>query len=113
VTNTLKAGTNQITIRADNRHSNETLPASDFDWQNYGGVTRSVWLVETDATFIRDWFIRLERGRLIADIELDGVAAANADVEIRNERAGVAMRGRSDARTARSPSAAAFGALVS
>jgi beta-glucuronidase len=97
VTNTLKAGTNQITIRADNRHSNETLPASDFDWQNYGGVTRSVWLVETDATFIRDWFIRLERGRLIADIELDGVAAANADVEIRIERAGVAMRGRSDA----------------
>jgi beta-glucuronidase len=82
VTDKLKAGENRITIRADNRHTNETLPASDFDWQNYGGVTRSVWLVETTGTFIRDWFVRLEGGQIIADVALDGPDAAGAEVRL-------------------------------
>lgn len=82
VTGKLKAGANFLTVRADARHTDETLPASDFDWQNYGGITRSVWLVETADTFIRDWFIRLEGGAIRADVTLDGQGAAGAPVRV-------------------------------
>lgn len=96
VTDALKTGDNQITIRADNRHSNETLPASDFDWHNYGGVTRSVRLIETEATFVRDWFVRLEGGRIVGEVWLDGPAAEDAPVELRVGTV-LTMRGRTDA----------------
>lgn len=94
VTDALKAGANTLTVRADSRHSNLTLPASDFDWQNYGGVTRSVWLVETAATFIRDWFVRLEGGRILADVRVDG-APAGAPVQVSLPGLRVTMRGTS------------------
>jgi beta-glucuronidase len=82
VTDKLKNGDNQITIRADSRHSNETLPASDFDWQNYGGVTRSVHLVRVAQTFVRDWFVRLEDDKIVADVWLEGPQAGGASVSV-------------------------------
>lgn len=81
ITELLKPGVNTMTVRADSRHSNETLPASDFDWQNYGGITRSVWLVDTERSFIHDWFVRLEAGRILADVRLSG-APAGTQVEV-------------------------------
>ncbi|MCU0882991.1 MAG: beta galactosidase jelly roll domain-containing protein, partial [Hyphomonadaceae bacterium] len=93
VTGIVQAGDNHITVRADNRHSNETLPASDFDWQNYGGITRSIRLLRTPATFIRDWFIRLEGGQIVADVWLDGPARSRQPVSISFENSGLTMFG--------------------
>jgi beta-glucuronidase len=96
VTGKVQAGDNHITVRADNRHSNETLPASDFDWQNYGGITRSIRLISVADTFIRDWFIRLEAGQVRADVFLDGPAMAGQPVEVRFDSLRLSLRGVTD-----------------
>jgi beta-glucuronidase len=80
VTTLLKAGRNVLVVRADNRHDDESLPAADFDWHNYGGITRSVWLAELPAIFVRHWSLRLEgeagpAQRLVGTAQLDGSAA--------------------------------------
>ena len=80
VTDRLRPGPNSLVVRADSRPGPETLPALDFDWKNYGGITRSVWLIDTPATFLRDAFVRLEGDRIVADVELNGPASAGSTV---------------------------------
>lgn len=82
VTAKLKPGENAVTVRADSRPGPETLPSVDFDWKNFGGITRSVWLLDLPATFVRDSFVRLEGDRIVADVTLDGPAAAGAPVSV-------------------------------
>ena len=38
------------------------MPSLDYDWWNYGGITRDVNLVETPVTFIEDYFVHLAKG---------------------------------------------------
>jgi beta-glucuronidase len=97
ITDKIKQGDNHVTVRADSRHSNETLPASDFDWQNYGGITRSVRLVRVAQTFVRDWFVRLEADKLVAEVWLEGATAANTPISVTFEGLRVTMRGVSEA----------------
>jgi beta-glucuronidase len=40
------------------------LPGFGYDWFNYGGITRDVDLIETNNTFIEDYFIQLKKGSL-------------------------------------------------
>lgn len=82
VTDRLRPGPNSLVVRADSRQGAETLPALDFDWKNHGGITRPVWLVDTPATFVRDAFVRLEGGRIVVDIEMDGPASSEAVVRL-------------------------------
>jgi beta-glucuronidase len=109
VTDALRLGPNTLVVRADSRHDDETLPARDFDWKNYGGITRSVRLVELPTTFVREAFVRLERGRILADVTLDG-AAAGAAVTVAIEN-GPTLTGRADAEGRATLSAAAPRAL--
>jgi beta-glucuronidase len=98
VTGKLVAGNNLLVVRADSRHDDETLPAADFDWHNYGGITRSVWMVETPTTFVRHWFLRLKDSNMLADVQLDGPAAANASVTIEIAQAGIKLSGATDSK---------------
>jgi beta-glucuronidase len=82
VTDRIKPGENAITICADSRHHAEAVPTDYTDWQNYGGVTRPVWLVTLPATHIADWFVRLEGDRIVADVTLAGPAAAGAAIAL-------------------------------
>lgn len=82
VTGRLKTGQNLIVVRADSRHGPDTIPSVDFDWLNYGGITRSAWLVETPATTIRDHRVQLEGDAITADVTLDGPGAAGAAVSL-------------------------------
>lgn len=80
VTDRIKPGENAITICADSRHHAEAVPTDYTDWQNYGGVTRSVWLVSLPATHIADWFVRLEGNQVVVDVTLTGPDAAGQHV---------------------------------
>ncbi len=83
VTDTLKSGKNSLVVSVDAAHSAATIPAEDFDWKNYGGITRPVSLIEVPQTFIREYWVRLNRaGEIAVDVRLDGPNAANAKVEI-------------------------------
>jgi len=61
VTDKIKNGDNSIIVRVNNTRRVDGIPAMNFDWWNYGGITRDVYLVETPALFIRDYFIQLAK----------------------------------------------------
>lgn len=66
---------NTIIVKVDNKRVPEGVPTVNSDWWNFGGLTRSVHIVRTPKTFIRDYNINLKKGSL-RDIEgwiqLDG-----------------------------------------
>jgi beta-glucuronidase len=95
VTALLKSGENAIVCCADSRHHAGAVPADYTDWQNYGGITRSVWLVTVDETYIEDWFVHLEGDLLVAEVSLTGEHAAGVPVTLRLGRQ--RLRGTTDA----------------
>jgi len=60
VTSLLKAGTNSLVVKVDNKRSRDGVPTLNTDWWNYGGLTREVRLVRTPARFISDHRLVLE-----------------------------------------------------
>ena len=60
VTDMLKGGENSLVIRVDNTRSKSEVPTINFDWWNYGGITRDVMLVSTPDSFIRDYSLQLD-----------------------------------------------------
>jgi beta-glucuronidase len=48
----LRPGQNELVVRADNRHSDTTLPKEGVDWFPYGGITRSVICEQVGPAFI-------------------------------------------------------------
>ena len=60
VTDILSDGENSIVIRVDNTRSASGVPTINFDWWNYGGITRDVLLVSTTGSFIRDYSLQLD-----------------------------------------------------
>lgn len=60
VTDLLRPERNSLVVMVDNRRRADAVPTNNFDWWNYGGLTRSVHLVETPATFVRDYFLQLD-----------------------------------------------------
>jgi beta-glucuronidase len=79
-----ESGHNTTTIAVDNTHTAQTVPEVAYDWWNYGGITRPVWIVEVPTTFVHSYFIRLaDNGKNIAvDLRLDGSGAVGADVSV-------------------------------
>jgi beta-glucuronidase len=72
-----------LTVAVDSRHHPEAVPTDYTDWQNYGGITRSVWLVDLPPTYIADWFVRLDGETVRIDVELAGAAVAGQRVAVR------------------------------
>ena len=73
VTDLLKDGDNFLAVEVNNRRTKDAIPAMAFDWWNYGGITRDVLLVKTPRTFIKDYFIQLDKNtpdRIIARVHL-------------------------------------------
>ena len=75
---------NSLVVLVDNTRRLENVPTVNFDWWNYGGITRSVYLVETPETFIRDYSVGLKQGdasRISGWVQLDG-SEPEQEVEI-------------------------------
>ena len=78
ITDGLRPGSNNVTAMVSNKRRLENVPTINFDWWNYGGLTRSVRVVETPATFIRDYSLQLKKGSmntLAGWVQLDGAQA--------------------------------------
>ncbi|MEO1020972.1 MAG: glycoside hydrolase family 2 TIM barrel-domain containing protein [Bacteroidota bacterium] len=77
VTGKLKPTGNSLVLAVDNKRREDGIPAADFDWWNYGGITRSVWLVETESVFITDYHLALnpDGNHLEGYVTLDGSAS--------------------------------------
>jgi len=66
---------NFLIVKVDNKRRRDAVPTLMTDWWNYGGLTREVKLIETPATFVRDYFIQLQKGsrdRVIGWVKLSG-----------------------------------------
>ncbi len=86
VTDIIKEGENSVIVRVDNIRSEEMVPGVNFDWWNYGGITRDVDIVSTPNTYISDYWVRLEKGsmdRVLVDVELNGADKANQNVVLK------------------------------
>ena len=98
VTGLLRPGTNQITVGVDSQRTDADVPPPVTDWENYGGITRSVLLITVSDTYVDDGWVRLGTdGRITAGIQLDGPAAKNAPVALRIPSLGLVLEGRTDA----------------
>jgi beta-glucuronidase len=62
VSELLTDGTNSLVVKVDNKRRADAVPTHNFDWFNYGGITRDILLVETPATFIRTYRLGLSDG---------------------------------------------------
>ncbi|MDP0498810.1 MAG: glycoside hydrolase family 2 TIM barrel-domain containing protein [Verrucomicrobiota bacterium JB022] len=95
VTEHLREGKNSLVVRVDNRRHPEAVPTTSTDWWNYGGITRSVRLVELPETHVADYWVQLDQeqpDRLQVDLRLDGPDAAGKTVTVRLPELGLSQR---------------------
>lgn len=94
VTNAVKAAGNFLVVEANNTRTIDAMPAMAFDWWNYGGITRDVFLVKTPAVFIEDYFVQLNKyktDQVDARIQLSETAA-NKHIELKIPELNVKQR---------------------
>lgn len=80
ITGLVREGSNDLVVKVDNRRRREAVPTVNADWWNYGGITRSVTLVETPRVFVRDYVLQLDPrtpSRARGWVQLDGPAGAS------------------------------------
>jgi beta-glucuronidase len=61
VTAAVHAGSNFVVAAVDNTRREDGVPTQETDWWNYGGLTRSVSLIEMPETFIDQYDVHLSR----------------------------------------------------
>ena len=96
VTGMLKEEGNSLIVKVDNKRHTDGVPTLNSDWWNYGGLTRSVLLVETPMTFIRDYSVQLKQDnpKMVEGwVRLDGEQSEqNVVVEIPELKSKVTVR---------------------
>lgn len=84
ITDKVKNGRNFVVLRVNNERKPDMVPTVNFDWWNYGGITRDVLLVSVPDTYIDDYLVQLEKGKydkITGFIKLNE-AKAGIEVEI-------------------------------
>lgn len=77
ITDRLDPDGNVLVVKVDNTRRADAVPTDNFDWWNYGGLTRPVTLVETPATFVRDYVLQLDPeapDEVVGWVQVDGPA---------------------------------------
>jgi len=86
VTNLIKQGSNKLIVKVNDQRSIDAVPTVNFDWYNYGGITRDVLLVELPASYIQTYSLHLKKGTpdvIEASVKLsDARSAQNVRIEI-------------------------------
>lgn len=76
ITASLLTGSNSIVVKADNARRKENVPTEDFDWWNYGGITRDVMIVERPVSYISNFNLQLSKGDMksaTGSVQLAGI----------------------------------------
>jgi beta-glucuronidase len=94
----LRPGSNQITVGVDSERGPLDIPPIVTDWENYGGITRSISLIIVPELFIDDAWVRLTSDdRIAASVRLNGsIPAGGAPVRLRIPSLGVTIAGTTD-----------------
>jgi beta-glucuronidase len=81
VTAKVLEGQNNVVVEVNNVRRPDGVPALSTDWWNYGGLTRSVDLVEVPETFVQDYVVQLAKGsadEIAGWIQLNGSSQPQA-----------------------------------
>lgn len=82
VSGRLRPRGNSLVVAVDSTRRADRIPAMDFDWFNYGGITRPVHLLSLPRTHVQDARLWLDerdgRPRLQAHVRIDGGRAGEA-----------------------------------
>jgi beta-glucuronidase len=62
ITDLVRPAGNFLVLKVDNVRRREGVPTLNTDWWNYGGITRSVTLVEVPETYVADYVVQLRKG---------------------------------------------------
>ena len=72
ITSKIKNGENFIILKIDNKRKKENIPTLIFDWWNYGGITRDVYLIETNPIYIQNYhFLLNKQNKKQIDIKIE------------------------------------------
>jgi beta-glucuronidase len=97
VTGAVRDGDNQLTVAVDSAATDESVPPPVTDWENYGGITRAVRLIEVPETFVDDAWVRLTRdGRIAVDVRLAGSTAGGSTIRLAIPALRLTLTGRTD-----------------
>jgi beta-glucuronidase len=99
ITKLVRDTSNFLIVKVDNKRRRDAVPTLMTDWWNYGGLTRDVKLVETPATFVRDYSIQLQKGsrnRISGWVKLAG-DKLNQKIAVRIPEAGISKSFTTDA----------------
>lgn len=61
ITDKVRDKDNFIAVAVNNARHPDAIPAMNFDWWNYGGITRDVFIVRVPEKHIKDYYIRLDK----------------------------------------------------
>src|ERR1700687_1625935 len=61
VTDKIADGENSVVVEVNNTRLADGIPSTHTDWRNYGGLTRSVQLIEVPETFIENYAVHLAK----------------------------------------------------
>ncbi len=78
-------GDNFLVVEVNNRRTVDAIPAMSFDWWNYGGITRDVFLVKTPELYIKDYMVQLNPhspAMINASVRMSGPVPAGTVAEI-------------------------------
>lgn len=78
ITDGIKNTRNSLVVKVTNTRKPDGVPTTNFDWMNYGGITRDVTIVEVPATFISDYFVQLKKGSLT---QIEGYIRLNGNAK--------------------------------
>ncbi|MEX2123477.1 MAG: glycoside hydrolase family 2 TIM barrel-domain containing protein [Woeseia sp.] len=71
----LTSGENVVVVKVDNRRAPDQVPAVNTDWWNYGGITRSVRLIDVPGNYIADYRVGLSgEGAIEGWVRIAGAA---------------------------------------
>jgi len=97
VTGKLRAEGNRLVVGVDSTPTWQSVPPPVTDWENYGGITRPVKLIELPETFVDDAFVRLtDSGDIEVQVVLNGADAAGREVNIALSELRAATSGTTD-----------------
>lgn len=95
VTDLLNDGDNFVVVKVNNARKQEQIPTVNSDWYNFGGITRSVKLIEVPQTFIQDYLIQLKKGSLTEVegwVKLQGPSLQSIKIEIPEAKINLAIQ---------------------
>ena len=79
VTDKIADGENSVVVEVDNTRRADGVPSTHTDWWNYGGLTRSVQLIEVPETFIENYAVHLAKdgGQIEGWVQFNGPRQRN------------------------------------